>query len=231
MDYSLSINIPAYNDEKSIEALVGEAHDIAGSIVDKFQILIINDGSKDGTKEQLERLRQIYTNIKVVHHRDNLGFAETFKEIFSNQDCDVNFIIPGDGQIKPIILLELWSFLKEYDFILGCRKMRRDNLKRRISSFIYNLLISVICKRRIRDVNSAVLYKSKVMDDIKLDSRSALIHAEFLIRVLKKGYKICEVPIEHYPRASGIGSGGKFSVIFDTILELIKKWGNLNNYR
>ena len=231
MSYSLSIIIPAYNDEVTISQVIKEALDTAKSVSNKFQILILDDGSKDETGETIKKLAQEHKNLKVIQHVKNFGFGQTLKTLFLNKDYEVNLLIPGDGQIRPREIFKMWPYLKKYDFILGRRRIRKDNLKRKIGSYVYNTLVSIISKRRITDVNSIVLYKTRIFNNINLESKSALIHAELLIKANKKGYKLCEIPIEHFPRTSGRGSGGKLTIIVSTAVELIKKWKTLSNYR
>jgi len=230
-DYSVAVIIPAYNDARTIEEVISEAHSTLGSVTSKFQILTLNDGSVDDTAQALERLSKKYNNLKIIHHPKNMGFGRTLRTLFANTDCDVNFMIPGDGQVRAPEILKMWPYLEEYDFILGKRKIRKDNIKRRFSSFVYNLLVSMICSRRITDVNSTVLYKTRVLDGVKLESESALIHAELLIKVVKKGYKVTEIFVQHRPRDSGKAGGGKISTITSTAKELIRNWSYLARYK
>ncbi|MCB0540869.1 MAG: hypothetical protein KDE33_25370, partial [Bacteroidetes bacterium] len=109
-----------------------------------------------------------------------------------------------------------------YDLIIGKRNKRSDNLYRRLNSKMYNLVISLLARKKITDVNSIVLFKSEILKNLNLKSTSAFINAEFILKALEKNYKFIEVPIIHQSRKHGRGSGGKWSVIKKVIKDVIK---------
>ncbi|MFQ5822495.1 MAG: glycosyltransferase family 2 protein [bacterium] len=230
---SLSISIPAYNDEATIEEVIKEAESVASSITNDYEIFLVNDGSLDSTGSIIDRMADSNENIRVIHHGINKGFGETLKKIFTEPKREYIYFAPGDGQVKVREIYKLLPFMNRLDFVLGYRKNRRDPFIRLANSYIYNLLISLFLFKRVRDVNSVVLFKRKIIEDMVLESNSAFIHAELFIKIVKKGLRWGEVVIDHYPRiAENPGGGGNFKVIFRTILDLFhisKRLKDFNN--
>ncbi|HXH19083.1 MAG TPA: glycosyltransferase family 2 protein [Chitinophagales bacterium] len=216
----LTISIPAYNDSKSLVKLVNESQEFCRHLGLDFEMLIINDGSQDDTLVVAHELARKYNNITVRHHEKNAGFGVTLKEAFTLPKSEWVLFLPGDNQF-PVSNLEVFLKLKDnYDYILGYRKYRRDTAGRKIYSFIYNRLISLVTKIPVRDVNSIVFYRSKILDSVSLKSTSAFVHAEFFIKTVRQGFRVCETEVVHQEREFGLGAGGSLCVIAATIKEL-----------
>ena len=225
MSDSISIIIPAYNDEGTIEDVVREAASVAQELTDRYEVVVIDDGSHDATGDILERLEE--ENLRVVHHNPNQGFGPTMRELYGRATEDLLFSAPGDGQIPPRVLGAMMPALEEYDLVVGYRRSRNDPLRRRIQSFVYNSLISILYGVRLRDVNSSKLMKTQILRDISLTSSSAFIEAELCIKAKAAGYRIGEVVIDHLPRRYGEASGSKLHVIWDTLKDAVAMWRTL----
>lgn len=183
-------------------------------------MLIINDGSKDDTLEVAGRLAKQFNNIKVLNHPLNLGFGQTLREVFTLPESEWVLFLPGDNQF-PVSNLEYLLTLKDnYDFIIGYRKDRKDDARRKLYSIVYNKTVSLVSGIPVRDVNSIVFYKRQILNNISLKSNSAFIHAELFIKVARSGARIKETEIVHQEREFGFGAGGNFRVIMATIREL-----------
>jgi dolichol-phosphate mannosyltransferase len=222
LNSSFAISIPAYNNEQTIEQVINESIDVLSKITDDYEIVVINDGSIDNTKKIIDNLANRNKNIRVINHEKNEGFGKTIKEVFTEPKKEWVFFVPGDGQISPYELFKLYIKIKDYDFIIGRRKNRRDSLIRKINSFIYNLIISLLSNKRVNDVDSVVLFRRSILNNVKLEARSAFIHAEIYLNVVKKDISITEIEIEHKSRLYGKQGGNKISVIISTIVDIIK---------
>lgn len=214
---SIAISIPAYNDEKTILNLIIESKNVVSELVKDYEIVVINDGSQDSTGKILNDIKN--NNVKVYHHSENEGFGRTLKEIFTLPTKEWVFFIPGDGQISPQELKKFY-FYSDYDFILGWRKNRQDSYIRQLGSFVYNFIISLISLNRIHDVNSVAFFRREIMKNIAINSKSAFVHAEIYLKLLKNNYRIKETEILHNPRVSGKSGAVKLKVIFPTIKDL-----------
>lgn len=217
---TLTISIPAYNDGETIEAVVKEAIDAAQHVTDRFEILVINDGSRDDTADRVKQLQQSIPNVRYHEHPVNLGFGPTIREAYTLPQTEWVYFIPGDNQCPAEEVISLFRAANDADFILGYRVTRNDTWQRRIVSRFYNMMISIVAFRRIHDTNAAGLLRRASLDASRLHSQTAFIHAEILLEVLRQGGRVVEVPASHRPREHGTPSGNKWRVILGTFKEL-----------
>lgn len=222
MNPSISISIAAYNDGATIGRLIDESISILSTLSSDFEVFVINDGSSDQTSQILHQKTKQHSSLRIYEHPQNMGFGTTIREAYTLPSKDWIFFLPGDEQIPPGELLKLFPYCSAYDFILGRRRHRKDPWNRRFNSWCYNKFISLLAKQKIEDVNSVGLLKKESLSGVLFHSRSAFIHAEILLNVLKQGKKITHVDIEHQPRHHGQGSGAKPAIILKTILDMVK---------
>lgn len=218
---SLSLIIPAYNDETTIVSLIKDADCLLKELCPDYEILCINDGSKDNTLQVLRQLEPTVSQLKVIDHPVNQGFGATIRELYLSGSKDLIFSLPGDYQYAPKQLLPMLEGLSTFDLVIGRRIKRNDPPRRRMQSEIYNLMLRTIYGTRHKDVNSIKLFRRSILDKIDLRSTTAFVDAELCIRAEFAGFKVGEVPIEHLPRLSQGASGGKFSVIWETFSDLL----------
>lgn len=217
----LTISIPAYNDAPTIEALIHESIDAASRVTANFEILVINDGSRDETGAIVQQMLPTVPSLRYYEHEQNLGFGATIREVYTRPDSEWVYFIPGDAQVPAEGIVELFPHVDEYDFMLALRRVRQDTAWRKFVSWVYNALVSVVAGRRVRDVNAAGLLRKSVLDGVKLYSSSAFVHAEILLEVLRAGGRVGEIEVPHRPREFGAGSGNKWGVILKTARDLL----------
>ena len=231
MEHSISIVIPAYNDQATIEEVVGEAIEVASGLATDYEILVVNDASRDSTGALLDRLAQANQVIRVIHHEANRGYGATIAELYMGAKGDLVYSTPGDRQLRPKELHKMLPALNHYDIVIGCRKERQDPFIRKVYSFIYNSLIRILYGLRVHDINSIKLIKSEVLQRIHFETTSAFTDAEFCIRAARLGYSIGEVDIEHLAREFGEALGGNmfagFKIMWDTFVDSIRMWKRL----
>lgn len=218
---SLSIGIACYNDAPTIETTIREAADVAGRIATQFQILVVDDGSKDHSPAMLRSLARNHSWIECRFHNRNLGFGATFGALYATKTCEYNAILAGDGQVPAAEIETLAAHVASHDLILGWRAERADSVRRQIGSRVYNEIVTLLLGKRVRDVNSVSLVRTAVTRDLVLRSRSAFIHAEYFFECLRRGVRFAEVPVKHRPRFHGRASGGKPSVAVAAIADLL----------
>jgi glycosyltransferase involved in cell wall biosynthesis len=219
---SISVVIPAYNDETTVGRLVRETDSIVGGLCSDYEIICTNDGSKDGTLAVLRELEASLPRVRIINHDANQGFGRTIRELYMSGTRDLIFSLPGDYQYAPKELLTMAQGLREHDLVIGLRVRRNDPPRRKLQSHIYNLMLRAFYGTTLKDVNSIKLFKRVILEKIRLHSGSAFVDAELCIRAQKAGFKIVEIPIEHLPRTSQGASGGKVSVILETFSDLVK---------
>ncbi len=219
---SLSISIPAFNERETLSGVVQESIEAAERMCGDFEILVIDDGSTDGTSAIADGLARQDSRIRVIHHRQNQGFGETLKEVYVLPRKEWIFFVPGDGQIAPKELVKLAPAAVDHDLILGRRIHRRDSWMRSAQAGVYNALVSLVLGRRIRDVDSVFLLRRRALGDIEIKGRSVFIHAEVCFKIARQGGKIVEIEIEHRPRHRGVASGSSARVVAKTIWDFFK---------
>ena len=218
----LAISIPAYNDAETLEPLVEESLSVLAGLTPNHGVLVINDGSRDRTSEVLKGIAAKHPRVRVVEHPRNFGFGRTIREVYLLPESEWVFFIPGDGQIPPSELLKLYPSMRTHQFILGHRRQRNDPPLRRLNSWVYNRVVSLLSGRRVRDVNSVALVRRDIFEGAQFRSRSAFIHAELFLEAARRGAAIAEVEIIHKPRAHGRGAGNRWRVIFATVADMLQ---------
>ena len=219
----ISFFCPAYHDEGNLPKLIPVVHDFLSRISDKFEIIIIEDGSPDKTGEVAEELAGRYPNIRVIHHPKNMGYGATLKDGFNSARYEYVMYTDGDNQYNVREFEPYLYLLKDADILSGYAIKKAVTLRRKFQSVIYNLLIQLLFWTNLRDINCSMkIYKRKVLGPIKIKSVSAFIDAEMLIRARRLDFKIMQFPVTHCQRDKGFASGSKTSVVGGTIKDMIK---------
>jgi len=213
----LSIVLPAFNEERNILKAISNAEAYLRSRFKSFEIIVVNDGSTDSTAAMVTKLAKQKKYLKLVSHSKNQGYGAALRSGFSACQAELIFYTDSDNQYDISELDKLLPNLEWSDIVAGFRIHHNDPLARIIISWIYNQIIWFVLGLKIKDVDcSFKLYKKVVFDSIKLRSNTGLIDAEILINALKKGYRISQVGVNHYPRIAGNSSYeiGKRNKIF-----------------
>ncbi len=223
---SLSIILPAYNEEENIESAILKTLEYAKKNTSKYEIIVVNDGSKDNTEKIIKRVKRLDKNIKLITHKKNKGFGEAEKTGLRNSNMDFITLVPTDHQFD-IKELNKYFLLFEQgaDIVMGVRKHRKDPFIRIVYSKVYGFFIFLLFGMTwYGDLDWVKVYRKKVINSIKITSTSAFVDAEIIIRSYKKGYKIKEVWVKHYPRKRGKAAGVNIKVIIRSMKELLSFW-------
>ena len=225
MIYSISVIIPAFNDEISLPSLISETNKVLIDISSSYEILVVNDASIDQTSLVLEKMK--FGKLRFWSHSKNKGHGKTLKELYLKASKQLIFSLPGNGQIRPQEIFKLLPHIGEFDMVIGVRKLRHVPLRRKIQSKVYNFLIKVLYDLELSDVNSIRLLKKSKLDKIRLLAKTSFVDAELCYKFSKKGFGIAEVPITHLPGESR--GGGSLRTILPTFIETIVFWLNLRS--
>jgi glycosyltransferase involved in cell wall biosynthesis len=229
---SLSVFFPCFNEELNIEKLVLEAIEVLNRSVEKYEILIINDGSTDKTGLIADSLSKQYKHIHVIHHEINKGYGAALITGYGNAIHEWIFFTDGDNQF---FINELESFLKEineYAVIIGFRGKREDPFYRICYAQAWNLLVRYLFNLRVRDLNCAFkLVNRKVLEKITLSSAGAAISTELLVKAKYAGFQIKEIKVSHKERMFGTQTGANPKVVIKAFLELFKLHGSIGSHR
>lgn len=217
---SITIAIPAYNEENNITEAIESALRVAAKETEDYEILVVNDGSTDSTGEILSSLAQKHPKIRVITHLVNQGIEPSLKDLYANSSKEVTFFNGADNEIKMSILPEMVNKLNEgYDIVVAKRRVKRYNLFRSITSWGFNFFVKTLFGLDPYDAGCAKLFKSQVYKNIKAESTSVFGEAERLIRAHKNGYKISFVPVTHFPKSGPTSIN--ISHVFRAVKDLI----------
>lgn len=222
----ISAFFPAYNEEKNITTTVENAVSVLQDLAEEFEILIINDGSKDNTLVIARELEARFPQVKVINHEVNRGYGGALKSGFYNACFDWVVFTDSDGQFDFSELSKLLNKAESCDLVIGYRLKRVEGAFRWLNAKLWGLLIWLIFGLHVKDIDCAFkLIRRDVFDKIpKLESNGALISAELLIRCKKAHLKISQVGVCHYPRREGNPTGANIKVIIKAFKELFWLW-------
>ncbi len=226
---SLSVFFPCYNEAGNITRLVEQTQQILPQVSDDYEIIIVNDGSRDGTAEIADNLAEKNERVRVIHHDTNKGYGCALRSGFTAASKEYVFYTDGDGQfdITEIAkVVELMTTIEGGCDIVSCyRANRSEGVIRKLNSWCWSSLISIMFNMSYKDVDCAFkLYKRQIFDDFDLKSAGALIDTEILARAARKGCKIIQMPVRHYPRCYGSSTGANPLVIAKAFYELFGLW-------
>ena len=228
----ISVFFPAYNLESKIEKTVKDAFEAIPKLADKYEIIVINDGSKDKTGNKLADLRAKFYNLRIITHKVNKGYGGALKSGFYNSKYSWIAFTDADGQFDISELPQLIRKQKQTnaDLVAGFYLKRAVPWWRKLNTWLWQLFVRLLFGLNVRDVDCGFkLISKKVIDTIpKLESeRGAFISSEFLIKAQKYGFKIAEAGVHHYPRTEGKGTGADLNVIVKSFVDLFKLWRKL----
>ncbi|MFC1454923.1 glycosyltransferase family 2 protein [Candidatus Undinarchaeota archaeon] len=209
MVISISILIPAYNEEGCIEKQVAECLDFFDKKKLNGEVIAINDGSTDSTATILKKLEKRDKRIKVLSHKRNFGKSAALNLGFENASGDLVVLLDADLQYDVNEITKMIKKIREgYDIVTGWRKNRKDDIFRNTSSWIYNSLINFIFGLDVHDSNSGMkCMRREVIETIVLAAEE---HRYILPLAKRRGFKISEVVVTHYPRKLGKSKYGTF---------------------
>jgi glycosyltransferase involved in cell wall biosynthesis len=223
---SLTVFFPFYNEEANIERVTRAAVETLERLGLDWEIILVDDGSRDRTNELADRLAAGNPRIHAIHHSPNRGYGGALQSGFRNATKEWIFYTDGDGQFDIDQIELLLPLAGRYDIVNGYRLNRQDSLVRRMNAFCWGTLVKYLLKFQARDVDSAFkLYRAEIFRHIEMKSNGALIDAEILARANRAGYTIGHVGVRHLQRVAGQQTGAKITVIlraFDELLRLRK---------
>jgi glycosyltransferase involved in cell wall biosynthesis len=225
----LSVFFPAYNDAGTIGSLVVQAVQVAGRLTDDFEVIVVNDGSSDATKDIVDALALAYPQVRVVHHPKNRGYGGALRSGFTAATKGLIAYTDGDAQYDPSELEVLWHRLTDdADMVTGYKISRSDPLHRIIIGRVYHHTVKFLFRLRVRDVDCDFrLMRREIFDRVKLERDTGVICLEMMRKVQDAGFRVVEVPVHHYHRLHGRSQFFNFPRIFWTGVDVMKLWIHL----
>jgi glycosyltransferase involved in cell wall biosynthesis len=198
----LSVVVPVYNEERSVELLYDEVASALDPLERAWEVVFVDDGSTDGSFGALTRLHARAPNVRVVRLRRNFGKAAALAAGFAQAGGDVIVTIDADGQDDPAEIPRLLAKLDEgFDLVSGWKTRRRDPWRRRILSRVFNTVTGWISGVRLHDMNCGLkAYRANVVKGLALYGE---LHRFLPVLAYERGYRVAELPVNHRPREHG----------------------------
>jgi glycosyltransferase involved in cell wall biosynthesis len=227
---SLSVFFPAYNDAPSLPGLIGKTFAVLSENVDEFEVIVINDGSRDDTAAVLHRLCALYgPRLRVVEHPENRGYGGALRSGFEAARYDLVFYTDGDSQYDvgelPLLLAEMSP---EVALVNGYKLERHDPWHRVLMGRLYNRLARKLFRIRLRDVDCDFrLLRRDVLQGLHLTSTTGSICVELVRKIELTPWRIVEVGVHHYPRAYGRSQFFRMRSLLGTLRQLTGLYWNV----
>lgn len=227
---SISIVFPAYNEEGNIAKAVEQATNFLGDLFRDWEIIVVNDGSKDGTGEILNKLSFHDNRVIPLHHESNKGYGAALRSGITKAQKDLIFFCDSDLQFHLNELLLLLSWIEQYDIVAGYRAKRTDPFHRKLNAMGWKALVRLLLGLKVRDIDCAFkLFKRDVFREIRIDAVGAMVNTDILVQATRMGFAIKEVPVTHFPRINGKQTGANIKVVLRAFKELLRLYSKLRN--
>ena len=223
MKESVSVVVMAYNEEATLRAAVDV---VLEALEGRYEVIIVDDGSTDNTKEIADKLATELPLVRVVHHSTNRGFGGIYRTSFAEVQNDLLYFMAADCQPIPSLYFEQFlPLFDEYDIVLGRLPKRRDPFLSKFFSWaekqVFHTLFPGVPK-----VEGPFMFRRSLLDNVKLalvdsNDRSWMILWELFIRAHRQGYKITTVKTRRRQRAHGKSRGNTWANVFVMIRSLI----------
>lgn len=221
----LSIFFPVHNEVHNLPKLLEDTIAILPEICRDPEIIIVDDGSDDGSGVIADQYSKKHSFIRVIHHEGNKGYGAALKTGFKSATKALIFYTDGDGQFNIRELKLILPLLSQADVVSAYRVKRKDPWHRLMNTKIFEFSVFLFFGLKIKDPDCAFkVYRKEVIDRIDMRSNGAMIDVEMLFQAQQQGYRIVQRGVEHYPRVSGESSGANLRVIFRAVREMSALW-------
>ncbi|AWM38899.1 Undecaprenyl-phosphate 4-deoxy-4-formamido-L-arabinose transferase [Gemmata obscuriglobus] len=200
----LSLVIPAFNEAAVISRAIAEAEAALGRSFERFEILVVDDGSSDATATEASRALEAAPHTRLLRHPTNRGYGAALRTGFEAARFDLVAFTDADCQFDLTDLAQLAEHAGSVPVVVGFRADRQDPWRRRFLSWGYNVLARALLGTRVRDVDCALkVFRRDTLAGLMPESRGFFVNTEMLTRARQLGLEVTELPVTHRPRAGG----------------------------
>lgn len=220
---SLSFVIPAYNEEPNVSEALRRASVVCEGLNLDYEILLVNDGSRDRTGEIAKSMMGTIPHLRVIDNNPNRGYGGALKTGFYDAVKEWIAFAPSDNQFDFNQLHDLIAHAGEADIVTGYRANDADPFMRRVNRWGWNGLVQLLFGYMTRDIDCGFkLFRREILEHVTLNSDGAMMDTELLAGARARGYKIVEVPLKHLPRTAGSPTGANYKVILRAFRDLVR---------
>lgn len=226
----LSFVFPAFDEEGNIELLLDSVLALAPKLEPDFEVVVVDDGSRDRTAELVEQRRS--ERLRLVRHPSNRGYGAALRSGLREARGELVFFSDADLQFDLAELAALLDHADRFDIVAGYRSPRRDPAGRRLIAWLWGRLVDLLFDLRVRDIDCAFkVFRREAIDAMPIASIGAFVNTEILARARRAGYRIRQVPVSHRPRRHGRQSGARPRVVLRAAVELASLYRELRPRR
>jgi len=223
---SISVVLPAYNEEANVAQAVRKAMQAVAAHTSDYEVIVVDDGSRDRTSQVVQAIREEHPQVRLVRHEVNRGYGGALRSGFEAATKELIFFTASDNQYDPSEIGRLLPLLDAADIVTGFRAHRQDSFLRRLYAWAWNALVNLLFGYLGRDIDCAFkLFRRKVLEEVPLTSPGAMIDTELLAGARRRGFRIREVVVSHFPRQVGRQTGADPGVVLRAFRDLIRyRW-------
>lgn len=219
----VSLFFPVFRDERTVGTVTEKALAVLREVADRYEVIIVDDGSPDRAGELADQLAAKYPEVTVVHHPHNLGYGAAIRTGLAHCKYEWICFTDGDDEYDVFDLRKLIALRDFYDLIITFRYVKIYSGDRQLISWAYNKTLRALFRTQYRDISTGLrLIRKSLADQISCQSNSPFIGAEITIKSMLKGYRIGEVGIQTFPREFGKGASTTPKNIVATISDMLK---------
>lgn len=218
---SLSLCLPAYNEQACIAETLAGALAALTPLVASLEVIVVDDGSLDATAERVQSVASRDPRVRLIRHERNRGYGAAVTSGLRAARGELIIFADSDGQFDFRDVARLLARLEDNDFVIGYRRRRVESLQRRFNAWAWGRLVQMMYGVCVRDLDCAFkLFRREVVDRLQLTANGACINAELMCQCRRAGFCFAEVAVEHHPRMSGRSTGSSLRVIARAFREL-----------
>ena len=218
----VSVIVMAYNEGASVESVVREIDDVLERAAPQSEIVIVDDGSTDGTGETADRLTTVMPRTRVVHHRPNQGLGGVYRTGFREAKGKYVTFFPADGQFPATIIELFLPRMGEHDMVLGYLPGRRGSVVSKMLSFGERVLYTLLFGRMPR-FQGVLMFRREILDRVELRStgRGWAVLMELILRASRTNHRLTSVPTTLRPRMSGASKVNNARTIWSNTRQML----------
>jgi glycosyltransferase involved in cell wall biosynthesis len=228
---SISAFLPCLNEAGNIADTMGRLARALADICDRYEVIVVDDGSTDDTAAIVQKLSGDNPNLRLVSHPHNLGYGRAVASGIAAARYDWVFFSDGDGQFDFADLYRFVPYIPDYSLIVGYRRRRQEGFRRTLTSKVYNMVVRLCFGLRMHDIDcSFKLMRRDIFERIKVESMQFFVDTEMMTKAHNLGYRMKELPVQHLARRMG-KSTIRMKHILSTIGEMRRQWRTIKSLR
>lgn len=220
---SVSIVLPAYDEEPNIAEAVAQATRTAERLFGEHEVIVVDDGSADRTPAIVREIAAGDPRVRLVTHPANRGYGEALRSGFLASGLDFVFFTDADLQFDMDELERFLPYAGTVDVVAGYRLNRQDTFIRRVNAYGWNILVRMLFYVPVRDIDCAFkLFDRRALAAVDIESVGAMVNTELMVKLGRKGASVVEIGVHHRPRRAGRARGASPRVIATAFRELMR---------